>query len=215
MNKIDFKKTEKYLYSGRVGRFDILEIPSIQYLMIDGRGNPNRTMSYGQAIAALYGLSYGIKFYSKAQLDRDYVVPPLEGMWWADDMDAFKSRDKDKWLWTMMIRQPDWITESTLDELRKTTIIKNAKKKTPPTNSDTFCGVRLGTVNEGLSVQVLHVGPYNDEGEILKEMHSEFIPQNNMVMTGKHHEIYLSDPRRASPDKLKTILRQPVKKNTE
>ena len=212
MKKFDFKKTEKSLYSGKTGQFDILKVPPIPYLMIDGSGNPNNSTFYGQAIAALYSLSYGIKFYSKTELDKDYVVPPLEGLWWADNMDTFKSRDKDQWLWTMMVRQPDWLTQSMLGKLHKIAIEKNTKKKTPPTNTETFHKVRLETLNEGLSVQILHVGSYDDEGKILQEMHSEFIPQNDMVMTGKHHEIYLSDPRKVSPEKLKTILRQPVKR---
>lgn len=210
MNKIDFKKTDKKLYSGKIGRFDILDIPPIPYLMVDGTGNPNSSKRYGQAIAALYGLSYGLKFHSKIELGKDYVVPPLEGLWWANDMGVFQTGDKDKWQWTMMIRQPDWIAQSLLETIRTTTISKNAKKKMPPTDTPALESVRLEILNEGLSVQVLHVGPYDEEGEILRTMHSEFIPQNNLKMTGKHHEIYLSDPRRVGPEKLKTILRQPV-----
>ncbi len=210
MAKIDFKKRDKSFYGGKAGRFDTLDIPPTSYLMIDGSGNPNTCKDYGQAITALYGLSYGLKFYSKTELGKDYVVLPLEGLWWANDMDAFVVRDKDKWLWTMMIRQPDWITQALLDEIRITAISKNSKKKEPPTNTATIEKVRLETLNEGLSVQTLHIGPYDNEGKILHAMHSEFIPKNNMRMTGKHHEIYLSDPRRVRPEKLKTILRQPV-----
>ncbi len=210
MKKFDFKKTDKKLYSGKIGRFDILDIPPIPYLMIDGAGNPNTSKAYGQAISALYGLSYGLKFHSKIELGKDYVVPPLEGLWWADDMGVFASGDKGKWQWTMMMRQPVWSTPSLLEDIRAVSITKNAKKKASPTDEQTIAKVRLETLTEGKCVQVLYVGPYDNEGETLRTMHSEFIPQNNMSMTGKHHEIYLNDPRKISPEKLKTILRQPV-----
>ena len=210
MKKFDFKKIDKKLYSGKIGRFDILDIPPIPYLMIDGAGNPNTSKAYGQAISALYGLSYGLKFHSKIELGKDYVVPLLEGLWWADDMNAFASGDKNRWQWTMMMRLPVWITPSLLEDIRAVSISKNAKKKVPPTNGHTIAKIRLETLTEGKCVQVLYVGPYDNEGETLRTMHSEFIPQNNMSMTGKHHEIYLNDPRKISPEKLKTILRQPV-----
>lgn len=213
MQKLDFKKQDKVLYTGKVGRFDRLDIPAMPFLMIDGHGDPN-TLVYGRAIAALYGLSYALKFHSKRTLERDYVVPPLEGLWWAQDMTSFTARNKDQWDWTMMIRQPGWITSDMLELLRPVSIAKNAKKKEPPTQSDDFNAVRLETFTEGDCVQILHVGSYDDEGPILSTMHHDFIPQNNLTMIGKHHEIYLSDPRKIAASKLKTILRQPVANNS-
>ncbi|MEE9346822.1 MAG: GyrI-like domain-containing protein [Robiginitomaculum sp.] len=210
MKKFDFKKANKKLYSGKIGRFDIVDVPALPYLMIDGVGSPNISGVYGQAISALYALSYGLKFHSKIELGKDYVVAPLEGLWWADDMSVFASGDKDKWQWTMMMRQPVWATAPLLADIRAVSTAKNAKKKTPPTDAQTLAKVRLEVLTEGTCVQTLYVGPYDKEGETLRAMHSEFIPQNNMTMTGKHHEIYLNDPRKISPEKLKTILRQPV-----
>ncbi len=209
MEKTDFKKTDKFLYTGKVGRFDIINVPSTPYLMIDGEGAPG-SPDFGRSIAALYGLSYGLKFYSKKTIGKDYVVPPLEGLWWADDMGVFITRAKETWKWTLMIRQPDWISKTMLDDIRAVTIAKNAKKKQAPTDTDSISKVRLETLDEGLCVQILHVGPFDDEGPVLEQMHKEFIPDNGYTLRGKHHEIYLSDFRKVKADKLKTILRQPV-----
>lgn len=209
MDKIDFKKTDKPFYSGKVGRFDIIGVPKLNYLMIDGDGGPV-SESYPPSIAALYGLSYGLKFYSKQQLGKDYVVGPLQGLWWADDMNTFITREKHMWKWTMMIRQPDWITADAFADVLESVVAKNAKKKDAPTSETFLRSVRLEALTEGKCVQVLHVGSYDDEGPILQKMHNEFIPQNGLKMTGKHHEIYLGDPRKVAPEKLKTILRQPV-----
>ncbi len=182
------------------------------YLMVDGTGTPD-SATYAKSVVALYGLSYGLKFLSKTQLQKDWVVAPLQGLWWADDMDAFITDEKSQWKWTMMIRQPNWVLPDMLSTARDALIPKNAKKKPPPTDSETIQNVRLETLDEGKCVQVLHVGSYADEGPILKKLHHEFIPENGFAMTGKHHEIYLSDPRKIAPEKLKTILRQPVKSN--
>jgi len=209
MDKIDFKKIDKPFYSGKVGRFDIIDVPKLNYLKIDGDGGPVGE-AYPPSIAALYGLSYGLKFYSKQQLGKDYVVGPLQGLWWADDMNAFITREKHMWKWTMMIRQPDWITADAFADVLESVVAKNAKKKDAPTNETFLRSVRLEALTEGKCVQVLHVGSYDDEGPILQKLHNEFIPQNGLRMTGKHHEIYLGDPRKVAPEKLKTILRQPV-----
>lgn len=210
MDKLDFKKRDKALYSGKVGRLDRVEVPPMSYLMIDGEGGPVGE-SYVPSIAALYGLSYGLKFFSKTRLSRDYVVGPLEGLWWAEDMNTFLTREKDQWLWTMMIRQPEWLTKEHFGEVVEATVAKNAKKADAPTSEDLLRKVRLETYHEGDSVQVLHLGAYDDEGPILAKMHHEHIPENRLQMHLKHHEIYLSDPRKMAPEKLKTILRQPVK----
>ncbi len=213
MDKLDFKKSDRQFYSGKPDQFEFLTVPPMPYLMIDGTGTPD-SAPYAKSVAALYGLSYGLKFQSKTQLQKDWVVAPLQGLWWADDMDAFITDDKDQWKWTMMIRQPDWVMPEMLATVRDALIPKNAKKKPPPTDTDTIQNVRLETLDEGKCVQVLHVGSYSDEGPILKNLHHEFIPENGLAMTGKHHEIYLSDPRKIAPENLKTILRQPVQPNS-
>lgn len=209
MIKTDFKKIDKALYSGKVGRFDVLKVPAQNFLMIDGVGDPNTAAAYGRAIAALYGLSYGLKFYGKPR-GVDHVVPPLEALWWADDMSSFAARSKDQWNWTVMIRQPDWVTQEDAAQVLEMVVAKTAKKKDAATDEATLRAVRLEPFIEGLVVQVLHVGPYDAEGPVLEQMHNQFIPDNGLEMRGLHHEIYLGDPRKCAPEKLKTILRQPV-----
>ncbi|WP_457645950.1 GyrI-like domain-containing protein [Profundibacter sp.] len=209
MLKTDFKKQDKALYSGEVGRFDVIDVPEMNFLMIDGMGDPNTSPAYGRAVAALYGLGYGLKFFGKPR-GVDHVVPPLEGLWWADDMGSFTSRDKDSWKWRMMIRQPDWVGQQDFAEVLESVVAKTAKKKEAPTDEETLRAVSLERFGEGLAVQVLHVGPYDAEGPVLEEMHKRFIPDNGFVARGLHHEIYLGDPRKVAPEKLKTILRQPV-----
>jgi hypothetical protein len=207
--KIDFKRAHKEQYTGKEGRFDVFTLSPIPYLMIDGDGGPVGDQ-YPTAIAALYALSYGLKFFSKQQLNKDYVVGPLEGLWWADDMNTFITREKHKWKWTMMIRQPDWLNADQFEEVRQQVIKKQSKKKDAATTPDVLNRTRLELLDEGQVVQVLHVGSYDDEGPILKQMHEKFMPEQGFQMTGIHHEIYLSDPRKIAPEKLKTILRQPV-----
>ena len=203
MEKIDFKKVLKHLYSPSKSRFHIIDVPEMQFLMVDGHGDPNTAQEYQDAVEALYAIAYKMKFLSKVELERDYVVPPLEGLWWADDMEAFTTkRDKSAWDWTMMIMQPDWITQSAYTQAREAV---SRQKDLPALQK-----LRMENYHEALCVQILHIGSYEDEAPTLHKMHTEFIPQNGLEMQGKHHEIYLSDPRRVAPEKLKTILRQPV-----
>jgi len=205
MSKVDFKKEHKELYAPPK-KFVIVDVPEMQFLMVDGHGDPNVAQDYQDAVEALYALAYKIKFASKKQLGQDYVVPPLEGLWWAEDMDAFSSaRDKSKWDWTMMIMTPGWITSEIFADA-----IELVRKGKNPAALDK---VRLESYHEGLSVQIMHIGSFDDEGPTLMKMHSDFIPENGYVENGKHHEIYLSDPRRITPEKLKTVLRQPVRKS--
>ena len=143
-----------------------------------------------------------MKFASKGTLGKDYVVPPLEGLWWADDPKSFITRDKDQWHWTMMILVPDFVMRETFDDA----VVKTGKKLAEPPQS-----LRLEKYSEGLSLQTLHVGSYDDEGPTLAKLHNEIMPNRHMVFNGPHHEIYLSDPRRTDASRLKTILRQPVK----
>lgn len=196
--KIDFKR-EIDAYRARRGSFAIVDVPDLRYLMIDGHGDPNTT-ALAEATEALYPLAYRLKFASKKSLGRDYVVMPLEGLWWADDMESFTGeRDKSRWDWTLMIMVPDWIDPSMVAEAA-------GQISGPRRLGD----VRLESLSEGRCVQTLHVGSFDDEAGTLARMHDEFIPAQGLRMTGKHHEIYLSDPRKTAADKLCTILRQPV-----
>ncbi|MGW8144966.1 MAG: GyrI-like domain-containing protein [Anaerolineales bacterium] len=204
MSKVDFKKEYKVLFSPP-REFVLLEVPEMQFLMVDGHGDPNVAQEYQEAVEALYAVAYKIKFASKKQLGRDYVVPPLEGLWWAEDMGAFTTaRDKSKWDWTMMIMTPEWISQ----EMYADAVEQVRQGKHPAALEK----VRLERYNEGLSVQIMHIGSYDDEGPTLMKMHNEFLPENGYVENGKHHEIYLGDPRKLAPEKLKTVLRQPVRK---
>lgn len=210
MEKIDFKKRDKAFYSGKVGRFDLIDVPEMTYLSVDGMGELNATNNYPSVIAALYGVSYGLKFHCKQTLGKDHVVPPMDGLWWADDMGSFIRREKSKWKWRMMLRQPDWISDKIFAEVLENVVTKTAKKKNAATNEATLRTVKMREMTEGLCVQILHIGSYDDEGSVLAEMHKQFIPDNGLEMTGLHHEIYLGDPRKIPPEKLKTLLRQPV-----
>ena len=204
MTKLDFKKEWKHLYNPPKSTFTVIDVPKMQFLMVDGHGDPNTAREYGEAIEALYGVAYKMKFISKKVLERDYVVPPLEGLWWAEDMAAFSTaRDKSQWDWTMMIMTPEWITgELFVDAIEQ---VRGGK------NPAALDKVHLQDYQEGLSVQIMHIGSFDDEGPVLAEMHDEFIPANGYTENGKHHEIYLSDFRKVSPEKLKTVLRQPVR----
>ncbi|HIW91633.1 MAG TPA: GyrI-like domain-containing protein [Candidatus Corynebacterium avicola] len=215
--KYDLKK-DRADYRARSGRFDVLTVPPTRYLMVDGHGDPNTDPSYAAALAALYPVAYALKFASKSGrtagrtggTGRDYVVPPLEGLWWAEDMATFTSgRDKSAWDWTMMIAMPDWLGEqdatTAVDAVRASAVEK--QRDAPARLGD----VRVDVLDEGLCVQTLHIGLYDGEGPVLEWMHNEVIPSHGLEMTGTHHEIYLGDPRRAAPEKLRTILRQPVR----
>lgn len=202
--KLDFKKTQDS-YRARSGEFRVIDVPAMQYLMVDGHGDPNTAKEYADALAALYPVAYKLKFASKRDLECDYVVPPLEALWWAADMAAFTSaRDKSQWDWTAMIMTPDWITAELFADT-----VKAVPAKDRPASLDK---VRLETLEEGHCVQTLHIGPYDAEADVLADIHDHFIPDAGLQMSGKHHEIYLSDPRRVEPAKLRTILRQPVER---
>jgi hypothetical protein len=206
MTKIDFKKELKHLYGPSAKQFVVVDVPSMQFLMLDGRGDPNTAQEYQDALEALYAVAFKVKFLSKKQEGRDYVVPPLEGLWWAEDMESFSAaRDKTAWQWTMMIMQPEWITR----ELHEAAVAQVEKQKSPPA----LPKLRLESYHEGLSVQILHHGSFDDEGPTIARMHGEFMPANNFEPVGKHHEIYLSDPRRVAAQKLRTVLRQPVRQS--
>ncbi|GEM00147.1 GyrI-like domain-containing protein [Cellulomonas terrae] len=194
-DKVDVKKSLDS-YRARQGEFRLVDVPDLQYLMVDGHGDPNSSPDFTRAVEALYPVAYTLKFASKRDLGRDYVVPPLEGLWWADDMASFTAaRDKSRWDWTLMILVPDWLDGQ---------LVGAAIEKAGAAD------LRLGTLSEGLCVQTLHVGAFDDEAEVLARLHDEFIPGNGLRMVGTHHEIYLSDRRRVAPERQRTILRQPV-----
>ncbi|MET8153349.1 GyrI-like domain-containing protein [Actinoplanes sp. NPDC049668] len=201
-DKVDFKKTLD-AYRARQGQVRTLTVPDLRYLMIDGRGDPNTSPAFAEAVRALYPVAYKLKFASKRELGRDYVVPPLEGLWWAEDMDSFTSaRDKSRWDWTLMLMVPDWT-----DPAAFAAAVEQAGAKDRPPRLD---DVRLETLSEGLCVQTLHVGSFDDEADVLARLHHEVIPGQGLRMAGKHHEIYLSDFRKVAPERQRTILRQPV-----
>lgn len=182
-----------------------MDVPDLNFLKIDGHGDPNQAAEYADALEALYAVSYRIKFLSKAG-GRDYVVPPLEGLWWAEDMDSFTSaRDKSQWDWTMMIMIPDWITSAVIEQA-----LSDVSQKKP---LPALVKLRWEVYQEGLSVQILHLGSYDEEGPVLKKLHEVWMPENGYRFNGHHHEIYLSDPRRVEPGKLKTVLRQPIRED--
>jgi hypothetical protein len=200
MAKLDFKK-ELDSYRARRDVLRIVDVPDTDYLMIDGTGDPNTSQSFTDSIEALYPLAYALKFASKIDLGRDYVVPPLEGLWWADDMNDFTvSRNKSRWKWTLMIMVPEWVEQPVFD----VAVAKASSKNTR------CADVRRERLSEGRCVQTLHVGAFDDEAPLLRRMHDEFVPEHGLSVTGKHHEIYLSDFRRTAPEARRTILRQPV-----
>lgn len=202
MQKYDIKVALKPLYSPSAKDFARVTVPPLQYLAVDGQGDPNTSPAYAAAVEALYTLSYTLKFASKEQ-GRDFVVGPLEGLWRADDPSDYASRNKGAWEWTMLISQPEWVTS----QLVATAAEKARAKK----DLHALELVRLRELDEGDSVQIMHHGSYDDEGPTLARLHHEYLPAHGLTFNGDHHEIYLSDPRRTEPAKLKTILRQPVR----
>lgn len=201
MDKADLKTERKDLYAPPAGRFVQVDVPEMTYLAVDGFGDPNTSPGYRDAVEALFAVSYAVKFLSKRELGRDYVVLPLEGLWSAADLTAFVRRDKAAWTWTMVVRQPEWVGDAELSRARD-----SARAKRLPA----LAKVHRKTVVEGLCVQRLHVGSYDDEAPLLRELHEEYLPAQGLTPTGPHHEIYLNDPRRMPPARLKTVLRQPV-----
>lgn len=207
MQNYDIKTARRDLYAPKSARFEVVDIPEMPFLMADGNGNPNTSPVYATVVEALYTTAYAVRAIAKEELHRTHTVGPLEGLWSADDLRVFQTRDKDAWDWTLMIVQPEWISTDLATEA-----MERARKKRGP---DAIDRVRFDTFNEGLSVQVLHVGSYDDEAPTIVRMHDEFIPAEGLTLRGRHHEIYLSDARRTGPSRLRTILRQPVRPVSE
>ncbi len=202
MTKIDFKKTLKHLYVPSAKDFALVDVPDMTFVKVDGHGAPGND-AYQHALSWLYPVSYGLKFYSKQTLAKDYVVPPLEGLWWADDMTAYTDDRRDEWHWTLMIMLPDW-----LDDAAFNASVEKASKKL----GDPPATLRREVLHEGLCAQIMHIGPYSEEGPTIARLHKEYLPQNGLTENGHHHEIYLSDPRKTAPEKLRTVLRHPVRR---
>lgn len=201
MQKVDLKKELKHLYQPSAKEVVQVDVPTLSFLMIDGEGDPNTSQAYAQAVEALFSVSYTVKFMiKKGPQAIDYAVMPLEGLWWADDMSTFSTNDKAKWKWTMMILQPSCVGP----ELLHAAIAEVKNKKGLPAVSK----LRLESFTEGPCAQVLHIGPFSEEGPTIEKVHA-FISSISSL-AGKHHEIYLSDTRRADPSKWRTIIRQPM-----
>ncbi len=190
----------KRLYGAKAGKPELLTVPTMKFVMIDGKGDPETSGDFRVGVEALYGISYTMKFALKKAKGLDYRVAPLEGLWWSDDMEDFLQGRREHWQWTLMIMQPAGVTAKAVEEAREAVF---AKKGNPAAHY-----VRFEAFREGRCAQVLHVGPYSTEPETIQLLHA-FIARNGGGLCGKHHEIYLGDPHRAKPEKLRTILRQP------
>ncbi|GAK59093.1 hypothetical protein U27_06069 [Candidatus Vecturithrix granuli] len=201
MEKIDVKKELKHLYAPSAKEVVQVDVPAMNFLMVDGVGDPNTSQAYADAIEALFAVSYTVKFMvKKGTLAVDYGVMPLEGLWWTEDPSKFLIQEKSDWQWTSMIMQPAFVTNEMIDAA----IAEVTKKKNPAAISK----VRFGSLTEGTCAQILHIGPFSEEGPTVEKVH-QFIDARGKRI-GKHHEIYLSDLRKADPAKWKTIIRQPM-----
>lgn len=202
MEKVDFKKQLKHLYRPPAKNAVAVEVPVMNFLMLDGAGDPNSAPAYGEAVEALYAVAYALKFMiKKGPQAVDYGVLPLEGLWWVEDMRQFSVENKSAWQWTMMIMQPEYVTR----ELYEAALVQVEAKKKPPALGK----MRLESYHEGLSAQIMHSGPYAAEAPTIEKLH-QFIADQGYQRRGKHHEIYLGDPRRTAPERLKTVIRQPM-----
>jgi hypothetical protein len=200
MNKIDFKQELKHLYNPSTKTATVVDVPPLNFLMVDGQGDPNTATAYKEAVEALFSLSYALKFMIKKELGVDYAVMLLEGLWWVEDMSRFSVDDKSAWQWTAMMMQPEYIVAGLVEAARA----QVARKKNLPA----LPRLRLETFHEGRAAQMMHLGPYAAEAPTIERLH-QFIAAQGGQRMGKHHEIYLSDPNRTAPEKLKTVIRQP------
>lgn len=200
MAKKDLSKQLQALYFPDAKEPVFVDVPAMQYAMVDGSGDPNSAQGYREAIGALYGVAYTIKFAAKKKGIRDILVMPLESLWWSDDEGDFLKARKDRWNWTAMILEPPVVTRKMFDDA----VVELRKRKNPPALDK----LRLETWEEGKAAQILHIGPYAAERPTIERVHA-FIRDNGYKLSGKHHEIYMGDPRRSAPEKLKTVVRQP------
>ena len=202
MSKIDYKKELKHLYRPSAKKVEAVDVPRMNFLMIDGKGDPSTSQEFKDAIGVLYPLSYTLKFMiKKGEIGVDYGVLPLEGLWWADDMSSFVDDRREHWQWTLMIMQPELVTEEMVQEANEQVL----KKKNPVS----LPLVRFESFEEGKVAQIIHIGPFSEEKPTVEKVHT-FIEERGSQRRGKHHEIYLSDIRRAAADNWRTIIRQPM-----
>lgn len=204
MKKVDLRKELRHLYKPSAREVVLIDVPEMNFLMVDGAGGPNNSQHFQEAVQALYGVSYTLKFMIRKEKAVDYPVMALEGLWWTGDTVEFRLENKDAWKWRLMIMQPEWVTGGLAAEA----VEQVGKKKELPALSR----VRFAALHEGLSAQILYIGPYAEEGPTIARIH-DYIRGNGYELAGKHHEIYLGDPRRTAPERLKTVLRQPVRKS--
>lgn len=201
VEKLDFRKSLKEFYTPKNTVFELIELPSLRYLALDGTGSPDGE-AFSSAIQALYSTSYPLKFIAKAATGTDYVIPPLEALWWAEDYSVFTHNERNDWKWTLLSHIPEWITQEHLE---------TAQVKALAKGNSLASQITIRTITEGLSYQALYKGPFSGEGAVLSHLHDVVMPENGYTFNGLHHEIYLSDMRKTAPENLKTVLRQPVK----
>lgn len=204
MKKIDYKKEMKHLYRPSAKKVAAVDVPEMNFLMIDGAGDPNTSPAFQEATEALFAVSYKLKFMiKKGDQQVDYGVMPLEGLWWADDMTQFSVEKKGDWQWTLLMMQPEFVTPELFAEAVE--LVKQKK------NPSALPLMRFEAFAEGKAAQIMHIGPFSEEGPTIEKIHA-FIAENGYELSGKHHEIYLSDIRRAAPERWKTVIRQPFAK---
>ncbi len=180
-----------------------VDVPEMPFLMIDGEGSPQHA-TFTDSIKWLFAVAFPIKQVARQRMGRDFVEPPLECLWWADDLQDLIAGHKDKFKWRLMIPAPDWLEEELFQQAVAAATEKLASVSTVPPS------LRLERFREGTCVQIMHVGPNSNEPAVLQQLHHEYLPAHHLTATGHHHEIYLNDPKRVAPEKLKTVLRQPV-----
>lgn len=198
--KVDLKKELKNLYGPSTKEITVVDVPAMNFLLVNGEGSP-ASPNYREAIEALFSVAYALKFMVKKAKGIDYSVMPLEGLWWADNMTKFSADRKEEWKWTAMIMQPKYVTAEDFEEA-----VEQVRKKK---NSAALPRVKFESFKEGTAAQTLYVGPFSAEGQTIEKIHS-YIKNSGHELTGKHHEIYLNDPSKTAPERIKTILRQPM-----
>ncbi len=200
--QLDLRKVAARYVPTTPGEMEVVDIPPFPYLMVDGTGDPETSVAFSAALNWLYGVSYRLKFAAKAQ-GRDFHVGSLEGLWRAEALDDFRAGRRNRWGWTIMIMQPDFVLA---DDVAAAVSAISGKLGQPPAT------LRLAEYADGLCAQVLHVGPFSEEGPVIAQLHGQFLPSQQLQARGDHHEIYLADPRRVQPSKMRTVLRQPVRR---
>ena len=202
METVDLKQFDKTLYTASATSVQCIDVPPRPYLMVDGGGDPNTSVAYKERVAALFTLAYGLRAAIKSAASTAYTVMPLEGLWWVRAGESFSYADKSNWEWTLLIRQPDSVNDALLSEVKSAAL----RKKGLPALHD----VRLEIFREGLALQILHIGPFSTEPATVALLDA-YGSEHGYAMSGKHHEIYLNDFQRVAPEKLRTIIRHPVK----